>query len=467
MATVKIKENQLDLSSTNAAISSKLDAATASSTYLTQSSASSIYLTQSDAASTYLDQGTASSTYLSQSAASSTYLTQADASSAYMPLSASGSFLTQEQADSKYLTQSAASSDYLTKVEAGGVYLPISSAASTYLTQSSASSTYLTQSSASSSYATQSALSSGLANKQDTLVAGTNIKTINDESLLGSGNIVISGGGGGSAPTFTTFTNKSGSSFDTAISGLASKTAMVFKNGLLLEKGESGIPTKIYRGGYTYGLTLTNTAPISTANSWEIRTVYTYDGGGRYPTVFGTSGSDFWKTPFMHLEDGVMKVWVSSNGDGTGAFILGVSLGLYPSLGETYFLKLIYDNVNGYKAFYSTTGFDNGTEVEISSNTTKAYCSVPFMFLNQLTGSQGEYNSNGSVNWTATKIIIDGQTWFDGAEAVENTDYINTGCVETIIPPASSITNDYAVSDSTISFATPLLTTDKITVGVF
>lgn len=33
--------------------------------------------------------------------------------------------------------------------------------------------------------------------KQDTLVSGTNIKTINNQSLLGSGNISISGGGGG------------------------------------------------------------------------------------------------------------------------------------------------------------------------------------------------------------------------------------------------------------------------------
>ena len=36
-----------------------------------------------------------------------------------------------------------------------------------------------------------------LSTKQDTLVSGTNIKTINNESLLGSGNITISGGSGG------------------------------------------------------------------------------------------------------------------------------------------------------------------------------------------------------------------------------------------------------------------------------
>lgn len=36
-----------------------------------------------------------------------------------------------------------------------------------------------------------------MSTKQDTLVSGTNIKTINGSSLLGSGNIVIEGGGGG------------------------------------------------------------------------------------------------------------------------------------------------------------------------------------------------------------------------------------------------------------------------------
>lgn len=42
-------------------------------------------------------------------------------------------------------------------------------------------------------------ISTALASKQDTLVSGTNIKTINNESILGSGNITIEGGGGGKA----------------------------------------------------------------------------------------------------------------------------------------------------------------------------------------------------------------------------------------------------------------------------
>lgn len=45
--------------------------------------------------------------------------------------------------------------------------------------------------------ATLSNLAADLNNKQDNLVSGTNIKTINGQSVLGSGNIVITGGGSG------------------------------------------------------------------------------------------------------------------------------------------------------------------------------------------------------------------------------------------------------------------------------
>ncbi len=44
----------------------------------------------------------------------------------------------------------------------------------------------------------QTDLSAALAGKQDALVSGTSIKTINGSSLLGGGDLVIAGGGGGS-----------------------------------------------------------------------------------------------------------------------------------------------------------------------------------------------------------------------------------------------------------------------------
>ena len=64
---------------------------------------------------------------------------------------------------------------------------------------------------------------SGLANKQEALVSGTNIKTINNESILGSGNISISGGDSlpsqtGNSGKFLT-TNGSTASWATVSSG--------------------------------------------------------------------------------------------------------------------------------------------------------------------------------------------------------------------------------------------------------
>lgn len=41
------------------------------------------------------------------------------------------------------------------------------------------------------------ALKTEITSKQDKLVSGTNIKTINGESILGSGDIAVGGGGGG------------------------------------------------------------------------------------------------------------------------------------------------------------------------------------------------------------------------------------------------------------------------------
>ena len=52
---------------------------------------------------------------------------------------------------------------------------------------------YLLKSEAETLYATLD----GLNNKQDKLISGTNIKTINGTSILGSGNITIEGGGSG------------------------------------------------------------------------------------------------------------------------------------------------------------------------------------------------------------------------------------------------------------------------------
>ena len=62
---------------------------------------------------------------------------------------------------------------------------------------------------------TNSAITEAVSGKQDTLVSGTNIKTVNNESLLGSGNITIQGGGGG-GKTISAGTNISVTTGETA-----------------------------------------------------------------------------------------------------------------------------------------------------------------------------------------------------------------------------------------------------------
>ena len=64
-----------------------------------------------------------------------------------------------------------------------------------------------------------SAVTQSLSSKQDTLVSGTNIKTINNESILGSGNITIQGGGGITSGEVQTMINA-------AVSGKADTSAV-------------------------------------------------------------------------------------------------------------------------------------------------------------------------------------------------------------------------------------------------
>lgn len=67
------------------------------------------------------------------------------------------------------------------------------------------------------------ALNTALGTKQATLVSGTNLKTINGNSLLGSGDLVISGGGGGGGDASTN-TSSSVDSEVALFSGVGGKT---------------------------------------------------------------------------------------------------------------------------------------------------------------------------------------------------------------------------------------------------
>jgi len=68
-----------------------------------------------------------------------------------------------------------------------------------------------------------------LATKQDTLVSGTNIKTINNQSLLGSGNINIQGGSGSSEWGNITGTLSDQADLQTALNSKANTSSIPTK----------------------------------------------------------------------------------------------------------------------------------------------------------------------------------------------------------------------------------------------
>ena len=104
---------------------------------------------------------------------------------------------------SSYVTSETAESTYAKKTEIPNLdgYLQTSVAESTYATKTAiadmATKTwvgeqgFLTEHQDISKLATKQELTEGLATKQDTLVSGTNIKTVNGESILGSGDITV------------------------------------------------------------------------------------------------------------------------------------------------------------------------------------------------------------------------------------------------------------------------------------
>lgn len=100
-------------------------------------------------------------------------------------------------------------------------------------------------------------LNSGLSGKQDTLVSGTNIKTINGLSPLGSGDISVA------TLTSNVFTGNQVFNDNTISRAIIKDCGYTF-----LDKGDSGTTTQIldYTAGQCQKLTVTGAHTISTSN---------------------------------------------------------------------------------------------------------------------------------------------------------------------------------------------------------
>lgn len=135
-------------------------------------------------------------------------------------------------------------------------------------------------------------------NKQDTLVSGTNIKTINGESILGSGNIEIQGGGSTDIISTNANNNTGTIVIDTTpnwqrvnISGGGSTLILDYENGILPTKNREyllvinnattvtitlTLPTVSFvKGGITYNfMNTTGSFPINSGKSIEVNVIF-------------------------------------------------------------------------------------------------------------------------------------------------------------------------------------------------
>jgi len=118
---------------------------------------------------------------------------------------------------------------------------------------------------------TEAAVGDGLAGKQATLVSGTNIKTINSTSLLGSGDIVVSGAGDVVGPASAT---------DTAIVLYDGTTGKLIKNSICTISATGHISCAVTDGN-AYSVLPNNTsiAPLGDGSE-EI-----YNEGGQIKVV--------------------------------------------------------------------------------------------------------------------------------------------------------------------------------------
>ena len=108
-------------------------------------------------------------------------------------------------------------------------------------------------------------LTAALAAKQATLVSATNIKTVNGSSLLGSGNLVISGGGGGVAETFETVSKNLPAAGATIAYAGGEIDTITYSNGVVktFSYGVDGLSTVVLSGSTPGGIDLTKTLTYS------------------------------------------------------------------------------------------------------------------------------------------------------------------------------------------------------------
>lgn len=274
----------------------------------------------------------------------------------------------------------------------------------------------------------------------------------------------------GSSTTQTWFKNQTGATLD--ISSLSGNVYKVFKNGILLEEGFTSTTERaytsvsdktklllIYPGGQS-------TIPFTNYSSWSIQfRASSTSSYGSIPGWIGTEpNQNEWNSFFIASYSGGLNSHIWAKSSTTNNWLIGASsLGWSTSQGQIIDVLFEFTGTayNCYKKNATDASF--GSPTYTYNSTTKIEDSdAPIWVFNTSSSSVG-YRV-GTVYMNYVKFIADGVTLFDGATAVKGTDFtVDSAWTETVTTTASD-PNNYNISGSTITFATPLISTDKIMV---
>ena len=157
-----------------------------------------------------------------------------------------------------------------------------------------------------SSFATKAELNTNLSQKQDKLVSGTNIKTINGQSLLGNGNIAITSSGGSSGGSSSNISITVNDANYTATNNI-----ITLPNYLTIPKDKK---ITIIGDSITYGFDGTDASLVAKPYPWIIQDllgvpVYNYGisgstitGGGASTSIPGNSPMNIRYTDMVYAD---------------------------------------------------------------------------------------------------------------------------------------------------------------------
>lgn len=260
------------------------------------------------------------------------------------------------------------------------------------------------------------------------------------------------------------YNNQHGYNINSGLTISSNSYVRLFKNGRLIQPGLP-LTYRHYTGGNNHSIYLTQVAPLNAADTWSIsfRMMWT-PGDSNYPCILAPSQPVDFQVPCICADSGKLGMFLSTSGTSWNLTDATQSSLTLPTQGTLFDMKLEFDG-SSYQLLYSTNLGNNWSVIQSVNTTSHIICNEPWRFLYNTFYNPGyDYNNASTIFLENVKIVINGQNWFDGKTAIENTDFVNDNCILTEI---SGSTNDYNIdiNSGIISLADYLLD-DDITIEI-